>query len=321
MLPDSRKALAVTTVRFLEDRATILRMTALATLMVLGSALMHATWNMLAKRSGHPLAFLWLVNSASMLIFLPVFLWALFQYGLSSASLPYVVATGILHILYISFLSQAYRYGALSIAYPISRGTGVALVPIVAVPLLGEDISIVGLIGIGLVLLGIVGLHIREILGVFGADQARTTMSARMATNRGAIYALITGLMIAAYSLVDKVGVEHAHPLVYGYLIFVSMTVGLTPYILANHRAEAIREFRANPFLVALGGLFVQGTYLIILAAMTIAPVSYIVPLREVSVLFGALLGTLFLRELMTPPRIVASLIITGGVVLIAVFG
>jgi uncharacterized membrane protein len=297
------------------------RMTPLATLMVLGSALMHATWNMLAKRSGHPLAFLWLVNTASMLIFLPVFLWALVQHGLPSSALPFVVATGVLHILYISFLSQAYRYGALSIAYPISRGTGVALVPIVAVPLLGENISAFGLFGIGLVLLGIVGLHVREILGAFGSPETRPTMQARFLTNRGAIYALITGLTIAAYSLVDKVGVGHAHPLVYGYFIFVSMTIGLTPYVLAKHRVDAIREFLSNPFLVFVGGLFVQGTYLIILAAMTIAPVSYIVPLREVSVLFGALLGMLFLKELMTPPRVVAALIITAGVVLIAVFG
>jgi uncharacterized membrane protein len=296
-------------------------MTALATLMVLGSALMHATWNMLAKRSSHPLAFLWLVNTASMLIFLPVFLWALIQHGLPSSALPFVVATGILHILYISFLSQAYRYGALSIAYPISRGTGVALVPIVAVPLLGENISAFGLFGIGLVLLGIVGLHVREILGAFGSQQSRPTMQTRFLTNRGAIYALITGLTIAAYSLVDKIGVEHAHPLVYGYFIFVSMTIGLSPYVLANHRGDVIREFRSNPFLVFVGGLFVQGTYLIILAAMTIAPVSYIVPLREVSVLFGALLGMLFLKELMTPPRVIAALIITAGVISIAVFG
>jgi drug/metabolite transporter (DMT)-like permease len=297
------------------------RMTALATLMVLGSALMHATWNMLAKRSSHPLAFLWLVNTASMVIFLPVFTWALLQHGLPAVAWPFVVATGVLHILYISFLSQAYRYGALSIAYPISRGTGVALVPLVAVPLLGEEISVVGLLGIGLVLLGIIGLHIREIIGAFDPARVGTTMQHRMVENRGAIYALITGLSIAGYSLVDKAAVEHAHPLVYGYLIFVSMTIGLTPYVLSNHRVAAWRELRANPILVLVGGLFVQGTYLIVLAAMTIAPVSYIVPLREVSVLFGALLGMWFLKEVMTPPRVVSAGIITSGVVLIAVFG
>jgi uncharacterized membrane protein len=296
-------------------------MTALATLMVLGSALMHATWNMLAKRSSHPLAFLWLVNTASMVMFAPVFLWALVRYGLPSSALPFVIATGVLHILYISFLSQAYRYGALSIAYPISRGTGVALVPLVAVPVLSEEISITGLLGIGLVLIGIVGLHIREIIGAFDPERVSTSMQHRMGANRGAIYALITGLTIAAYSLVDKVGVGHAHPLVYGYLIFVSMTIGLTPYVMSKHHKDALREWRANPFLVLVGGLFVQGTYLIILAAMTIAPVSYIVPLREVSVLFGAILGMLFLKELVTGARILAAFIITGGVILIALFG
>jgi drug/metabolite transporter (DMT)-like permease len=296
-------------------------MTALATLMVLGSALMHATWNMLAKRSSHPLAFLWLVNIASLIIFLPVFLWAIIGYGLPSSAWPFVIATGVLHILYISFLSQAYRYGALSIAYPISRGTGVALVPIFAVPLLGENLSVFGMAGIVLVLVGIVGLHSREIVGLFDPERAASTVQSRLVDNRGAIYALITGLTIAAYSRVDKAGVERAHPLVYGYLIFISMTIGLTPYILRYHWSDAAAEFRANPWLIGLGGLFVQGTYLIVLAAMTIAPVSYIVPLREVSVLFGAILGALYLKEMLTPARITAAVVITFGVICIAVFG
>lgn len=296
-------------------------MTALATALVLISALMHATWNMLAKRSSHPLAFLWLVNLASSVMFLPVFGWAILEHGLPASAWPYVIATGILHILYISFLSQAYRYGALSIAYPISRGTGVALVPLIAIPLLGEEISAFGVIGIGLVLAGIVSLYAREFLMMFRPSSIGVMLQDRLASNRGAVYALITGIIIASYSVVDKVGVSHAHPLVYGYLIFVSMTLGLTPYVINNHKDDAWREWRANPWLVLVGGLFVQGTYLIILGAMTIAPVSYIVPLREVSVLFGAVLGMLFLKEVMTFRRMVAAVIITGGVTLISVFG
>ncbi|TVR74338.1 MAG: hypothetical protein EA415_05855 [Sphaerobacteraceae bacterium] len=299
----------------------MLFMTALATLMVLGSALMHATWNMLAKRSSHPLAFLWLVNIASLIIFLPVFLWALIQNGLPANAWPFVIATGVLHILYISFLSQAYRYGALSITYPISRGTGVALVPIFAIPLLGEELSIFGLAGIGLVLIGIIGLHLRDILTIFRPSSDGVLMQDRLASNRGALYALITGLTIAAYSLVDKAGVERANSLVYGYTIFISMTLGLTPYVLRYHWNDAVTEFRNNPWLIALGGLFVQGTYLIVLAAMTIAPVSYIVPLREVSVLFGAILGAIFLKEVLTGARILAAVVITLGVIGIAVFG
>jgi uncharacterized membrane protein len=296
-------------------------MTALATLMVLGSALMHATWNMLAKRSSHPLAFLWLVNSASMLIFLPLASWGLLNYGIPASAWPYVIATDILHVLYVAFLSQAYRYGALSITYPISRGTGVALVPIIAIPLLGENLSLIGLVGIACVLLGIIGLHLREILLLLNPSNRGVALQDRLSVNRGAVYALITGLIIAGYSLVDKVGVSHAHPVVYGYLIFAGMTLGLTPYVLLHHRSDVLRELRASPWLVAVGGLFVQGTYLIVLAAMTIAPVSYIVPLREVSVLFGAVLGMLFLKELMTPNRVVGAIIITVGVGLIALFG
>ncbi len=296
-------------------------MTALATLLVLGSALMHATWNLLAKRSSHPLAFLWLVNLASLILFTPVFVWGFLEHGLPAVALPFVVATGVLHILYVAFLSQAYRYGALSIAYPISRGTGVALVPLIAIPLLGEETSPGGLFGIGLVLLGIVGLHVRQIRAVFAPAQAGITAGSRFLEHRGPIYALITGLAIAAYSLVDKAAMEHAHPVVYGYLIFVSMTLGLTPYVATRHLALARAEMKKNPFLVLIGGLFVQGTYLVVLAAMTIAPVSYIVPLREVSVLFGAILGAVFLKEHLTFHRAIAAAVITSGVVMIALIG
>lgn len=296
-------------------------MTALATLMVLGSALMHATWNLLAKRSEHPLAFLWLVNSASMIIYVPFFLWILWREGIPGAAWPFILATGLLHIVYITFLSQAYRYGALSIAYPMSRGTGVALVPLFAVPLLGEELTYAGIAGIALVITGILGLHARALEDIVRPAAAGITFGSRLAENRGALYALLTGLAIAGYSLVDKAAMEHVHPLVYGYLIFVSMTVGITPFVLMRQREHALAECRLNPGLVLLGGILVQGTYLIILGAMTIAPVSYIVPLREVSVLFGATLGVVLLGEGFGRGRLISGGLITAGVVLIALLG
>jgi drug/metabolite transporter (DMT)-like permease len=296
-------------------------MTALATLLVLGSALMHATWNLLAKRSQHPLAFLWLVNTASLILYTPLFLYGLTQFGLPRSAWPFIIATGLLHIVYVSCLAQAYRYGALSIAYPMSRGTGVALVPIVAVPLFSESVTLTGILGIVLIVAGIIGLHARAIAATFAPASLGITASTTKTDIRGPIFALITGIAIAGYSLVDNAAVEHVHPIIYGYMIFVGLAVGMTPYVLGKHHAVAWRELRMSPGLVLIGGLFVQGTYLIILAAMRIAPVSYIVPLREVSVIFAAALGVLLLGEGFGRERIYAAGIIALGVILIAVFG
>jgi drug/metabolite transporter (DMT)-like permease len=194
-------------------------------------------------------------------------------------------------------------------------------VPLIAVPMLNEQVSVAGLLGITLVVVGIIGLHTRAIAGIFNPAPVGLTTGKRLTVSRGPIFALITGIAIAGYSLVDKAAMEHIHPIVYGYLIFVSLTIGMTPYVLAKHGGAAMREFRLSPGLVLIGGIFVQGTYLIILAAMRIAPVSYIVPLREVSVLFAAALGIFLLGEEFGRERILAGSVIALGVVLIAVLG
>jgi drug/metabolite transporter (DMT)-like permease len=296
-------------------------MSILATLLVIGSALMHATWNMLAKRSRHPLAFLWLVNVVSLVIYAPLFAVFVMAHPIPAIGWPFIVATGVIHNIYITTLAKAYEHGALSTAYPVSRGTGVALVPVVAIPVLGEQVSLPGMIGILAVITGIILLHARSLLQALApADPGRVGSGAR-ADHRGLMFALFTGVAIAGYSVVDKAAMAHVHPIVYGYFIFVSLTVGVTPYAVRHLRSEAWVEIRRNPLAILVSGTLVMGTYLIILAAMRIAPVSYIVPLREVSVLFAAALGVILLKEGFGPQRLVAAAVIGTGVALIATFG
>lgn len=135
-------------------------MTGLATILVLASAILHATWNLLAKRSQDPLAFLFLMNLATMAIYAIPFGVMLRTHPIPAAGWPFIVGTGVAHVAYYLCISQAYRHGALSLAYPISRGTGVALVPLLAIPLLGERIPMAGAIGIGFVAGGMLTMHL-----------------------------------------------------------------------------------------------------------------------------------------------------------------
>jgi drug/metabolite transporter (DMT)-like permease len=186
-------------------------------------------------------------------------------------------------------------------------------VPILAVPLLNEQPTTAGVTGIAAILVGLVAM----------ALPGRTLKPAAVTGNprKGMLFALITGLTIAAYSIVDKQGVARVHPMVYVYAIFLLATVGLAPIVLSQRLDAVKNEWNTNRMAVLAGGVLPLGTYLIILLAMRIAAVSYIVPLRETSILFSTLLGALVLKEHVSRLRIIASAFIAAGVLTIAIGG
>jgi len=292
----------------------------LATVLVLSSASLHASWNLLVKRSRDTLAFLFLANLATLVVYALPFAGFLRAHPIPADGWPFVAATSTIHVAYYLCLSAAYTHGALSLAYPIARGTGVALVPLVALPLLREHVSLAGGVGIALVVAGILVMHqeplralVRQPLGIAAGQQS--------AFNLGTFFALLTGFAICGYSLVDKAGVARVHPVVYGYLLMAGMTLGLSPYILTRRRAALRREWTENRVPILVVGVLVLGTYLIILAAMRLTAVSYIVALREVSIVIGAVLGVWVLGEGGGRERIPGAMLILAGVFTIAVMG
>jgi len=292
----------------------------LATVLVLSSASLHASWNLLVKRSRDTLAFLFLANLATLVVYALPFAGFLRAHPIPADGWPFVAATSTIHVAYYLCLSAAYTHGALSLAYPIARGTGVALVPLVALPLLREHVSLAGGVGIALVVAGILVMHqeplralVRQPLGIAAGQQS--------AFNLGTFFALLTGFAICGYSLVDKAGVARVPPVVYGYLLMAGMTLGLSPYILTRRRAALRREWTENRVPILVVGVLVLGTYLIILAAMRLTAVSYIVALREVSIVIGAVLGVWVLGEGGGRERIPGAMLILAGVFTIAVMG
>lgn len=284
-------------------------MTGAALALVIGAALLHSVWNALTKRALDPLAFLWSSVSLATLLLGPLALWRLGADGFSPAALPFVVATTVLHALYFFALGRAYRWGEFSLVYPIARGLGVALVPILALPLLGERLSPLGTAGVALVVAGIVGLHLTP-------RTWRQAAGARL-VGPGTPWALLTGLTIAGYSLVDKAGVARLHPIPYITLLGAGSTLLLLPAILV--RADALRrEWKVNWREILAASTMNLTAYLLVLFAFRLSKVGYVVAAREVSIVFSAVIGSLWLGESRLGPRLAGASIVLAGVVCVA---
>ena len=220
--------------------------------------------------------------------------------------LPFVAVSIGIHALYFYALGRSYRHGDFSRVYPMARGLGVALVPLVALLLLGERLSWLGSLGVGLVVLGIVALSV-----------VPAPASAARGRGAGNGLALVTGLTIAAYSLVDKVGVSRLHPMPYIALMGLGLSVLLAPIVLAD-RAALGREWRLNWRTILVASAMNLTSYLLVLFAFRLSKVGYVVAARELSILFSAFIGSLWLGEGRLAPRLASASIVLAGVVCVA---
>ncbi|PYO56135.1 MAG: EamA family transporter [Candidatus Rokuibacteriota bacterium] len=273
-------------------------MSPLALGLVIGAAVVHAGWNALAKRAGDPLAFLWCAGGVSTLLYLPGVLYVLSATGFPRAALPFVVTTVVLHSAYFFTLGRAYGAGDLSVVYPVARGLGVALVPVLAFAIFDERLSPVGTLGVALVVLGIFSLHGRR----------RWRAAPLLAPGTG--WALATGLIIAGYSLVDKAGVTLLHPLAYIGLLELGAFLVLVPAVR--------REWRGNRLAILVVGILSPGAYLLVLFAFQLSKVAYVVAGREVSIVLSALIGSLWMREGALSQRLAGAAVVAAGVVCVA---
>ena len=285
-------------------------MTALALTLVLLSAVTHATWNLIAKRASGGPTFNWLFDCLSVLVCLPL---AIGQVVLQPTPVGpveamFVVGSGVLHSAYFLLLGQGYRLGDLSLVYPLSRGLGPMLSTAAAVLFLGEHPS--GLALAGALLIGV---------GVFvlAGDPRRLHGSQ---AGRSVVFAVLTGVVIAAYTLWDKqaVGTVHVPPILYFYLFTVVRALLLTTYAVPNwHKARA--EWQLH-WRHALGiALLSPISYILVLYALAVSPVSYVAPTREIGILLGAVMGARWLSESDVQRRMAGAVAMVLGVVALAV--
>jgi len=276
--------------------------------LVVCAAVLHAVWNALAKRADNQFVFLWCSVSLATALLLPLGLLRLPAEPAPASGLPFVAASVAIHALYFWALGRAYRHGDFSRVYPMARGLGVALVPLVALPVFGERLSWLGSLGVGLVVLGIAAL---------GAMPTATPASVARAGGAGTAWALVTGLTIAAYSLVDKAGVARLHPMPYIALMGVGLSVVLAPVVLADRPALG-REWRRHWRTILVASAMNLTSYLLVLFAFRLSKVGYVVASRELSILFSAFIGSLWLGEGRLAPRLAGASVVLAGVVCVA---
>jgi drug/metabolite transporter (DMT)-like permease len=279
-----------------------------AIVLVVCAAVLHATWNALAKRAENQFAFLWSSVSLATLLLLPIGLLRLPAESTPTAGLPFVAASVGIHALYFWALGRSYRDGDFSRVYPMARGLGVALVPLVALPVFGERLSWVGSLGIGLVVLGIVGLS---------QSPSAARGSARGGIGAGTAWAVVTGLTIAGYSLVDKAGVARLHPMPYIALMGLGLSAVLSPVVLADRRA-LVHEWRLRWRTILVASAMNLTSYLLVLFAFRLSKVGYVVASRELSILFSAFIGSLWLGEGRLAPRLAGASVVLAGVICVA---
>ncbi len=289
-------------------------MSTAALALVLLAAVAHASWNLLSKQAASTGAacFVWLLATAASCLYAPVVALVAIvgRPHLAAVNWLFLAGTGVLQAGYFMFLQFGYRLGDLSVVYPIGRGTGALLAALAGVLILGERPALLALAGICLIIGGIVAV---------GLPPARRDQAGLPQPAKAVAFALCTGLFIASYTVWDKfaVGPLHTPPILQGYAAFPVMVAVFAPIALRDRQlAQVWTVYRAQ---IIGAAVLAPLAYILVLIALSFSPVSSIAPVREVSVLFGVLLGRRVLGEAGFGRKLTGAVAIVAGIVAVAV--
>ena len=288
-------------------------MTLASLLLVILASFVHASWNLLAKRAA-PVGpvFVFAYNLVSCVAYAPWVLWFMAQGTIdwTAIGIGFVALSGMIHLAYSLCLQRGYQVADLSVVYPVARGTGPMLSTIGAILILGEMPSGQGLAGLGLVLLGI-GLI---------ATQGDLSAFRRPGGQAGIRWGTVTGGLIATYTVIDAYAVKTLGiaPVVLDWFSNLLRFFLLAPLVITDPR-RAMNAMRGFWWIAVGVGLLSPLSYILVLAALTSgAPLSLVAPLREMSMMIGALMGMAILREQVGPWRLAGCAILIVGVILLS---
>lgn len=272
-------------------------------LIVLAAAALHAGWNALLKIKLDPFLAMVLINAAGGILGVPAMLW----FGLPSIeSLYWLIASTVLHLGYYFALTGAYRLADMGQVYPVARGSAPLMTGLFSVLLLGEPLSAFGAGGIALLGLGIFVMALRN-----PADAAHMD-------RRALVFAFLTAVTICGYTLTDGAGARASgNPHAYTAALFVMDGACLTLVALAMRGVKGLVPTLGFWKQGLAGGAMSCGAYGIAIWAMTVAPIPLVAAVRETSVLFGAAIAVIFLKEPLRMNRIAAAVLIVAGLTLI----
>jgi len=284
-------------------------MPALAILLLLVSASLHALWNLIIKRSDEKyIAMGWQVIVGGVFAFI-----ILIFTGFPAPTVWLILlVSALLETIYFILLSNAYTDHDFSLVYPIARGTAPAFLLAWSIIFLREQTSTGGLIGIGLIVGG---------MGTIGATGVIQNPKSKIHI-KGILTALSVALMISMYTFVDGFAVKNASPLTYGLALFALVPIPMTIFNLRKYGWDRFSDaWHTSPLTLSLAAVLGVFSYILALVAYAFAPVSYSGAIREVSVVIGAFLGWKFLGENMGGTRVLGAIIIFTGILIITIFG
>lgn len=279
------------------------------------SGILNATWNFFSKKKSGDYSVMVTGLALSHLTILPVTLILLATHGLAPEAIPIILLSGFFAGLNTILLVVMYEGSDLSMAYPVARGTGVMFIAILSSILLREQISHLAILGIFLVLLGVF---------LFALTRGRRLSDIWESIKRQKI-AFFTGLSMVGYNLVDRVAVQSINPLfLYNLrgIVAMSFAVGflmLTRGYTFSHMRDTFRCEWKYSCIIGYGGFIGYAIILLIYYLFAEAKASYVTPIRETSIVIGAILGFLFLKEKATLNKIAGILSIVLGVILIKI--
>lgn len=291
-------------------------MPASALALVLLAGLIHASWNIAAKKAGGDVRFAVFTGAVMAVFWAPLGIWLgieeLPRWGRTEWLL--LTASALLHALYFIVLLRGYRKADLTVVYPLARGSGPLLSSLAAILLLGEHVSAAGLLGMAAVIGGVF-----LIAGGPGLWRASHDPAQRQRVHKGMFYGLLTGAFIAAYTVVDGYAVKWLlmSPILLDYFGNLLRMVVITPAALRDV-GTTVALWRQQWKYAVFVGIVSPVSYVLVLYAVRMAPLSHVAPAREVSMLFAALLGGHLLGEGDRLLRLLGALCIAAGVTALA---
>ncbi|HEY6838439.1 MAG TPA: EamA family transporter [Geobacteraceae bacterium] len=289
-------------------------MSSLAFALILFSGIMHSLYNFLIKKSQDKTIFIWWLFLTSLGIFAAMLPFLPGPFPRPDAEVMLLTVGGAFcFVLYHLFTGRAYQHGDLSVTYPLSQ-TGMLYLPLWGVWLLGEHLSLTGFCGIITIMAGAYLLQLRrltlaELLRPFGS-LIDTSVHA----------ALAAGFVYSLGAIIDKIGVTCYHPVYFTFLMVLVMLAFMTVNMMRpRYRTRIMAEWHLNRRFIVAGAPLMMGSFLSFRYGLALSPMSYAVPVRQVSVLIGVVAGVLFLGESCGKIRLLGSLLIIAGIFLVRV--
>jgi uncharacterized membrane protein len=286
------------------------------------SALLHVAWNVRLKTAGEPLRAATVGMLAATVGIVPAGVaawWLTGRPALPVEGVALGLLSGVIEAGYFVLLSAAYRRGDLSVVYPIARGTAPLLAVAIGVGLFGERLGVPGSVGVVLLLAGFMTLQQPW------RALRRSGAGAGPRLDPAIAFALATGVTIATYTAIDRLGTRLIHPLPYAAILWVTTSVTLALWVRFVAGGDMFAGGRGEIRSAAFGGWLTLGAYVLVLWALSVAPLSGVAPLRESATVFAAAWGSVRLGEAVsrreTWRRVGASVLIVGGAILLAIPG